>query len=110
MLGTKLESILLSWACTTGEMRNHMAVCAHYDGNKSHPVESMTLFGRMATNVQCNNNSCDNQEDGYLIFPIDGITLKIRCGYDVVHCGLKQTVHLADNTRNSCNWSMVHGP
>ena len=35
---TPMESKLLSWACSTGEMRNHQAVKTHFDGNKSHPV------------------------------------------------------------------------
>ena len=47
---SKLESKILSWACSTGEMRNHMSVRAHCNGNKCHPVETMTLFGRVAVN------------------------------------------------------------
>ena len=26
------------------------------------------------------------------------------------NCSLKKTIHLADNSRNTCNWSRVHGP
>ena len=76
---TALESKLLSWACSTGEMRNHMTVCAHYDGNKSHPVESINLFGRVATNVEQTLDSIRRLEAGYLILPLDGVTIKIRC-------------------------------
>ena len=43
---SRLESKLLSWACSTGEMCNHQAVKTHFDGN-SHRVETMSLFGRL---------------------------------------------------------------
>ena len=108
---SKLESKLLSWACCTGEMRNHQAVKSHYDGNTSHPVESMSLFGRLPVNMR--NVSVDyvkEMAEGYLLLPLEGLTIKIKCGYDLMHCSLKSTLHLADNTRNSCNWSRVHGP
>ena len=49
---TPLESKLLSWACSTGEMRNHESVKTHFDGNKSHPVETMSLFGRVSINAK----------------------------------------------------------
>ena len=108
---TKLEAKLLSWACSTGEMRNHQAVKTHFDGNKSHPVETMTLFGRLPINVK--NLSVEylsTMESGYLILPLEGVTIKMNCGNDLIHCSLKATLHLADNTRNTCNWSKVHGP
>ena len=108
---TPLESKLLSWACSTGEMRNHQAVKTHFDGNKSHPVETMSLFGR--TPVNSKNLSVDivmSMEAGYLLLPLEGVTIKVKCGYDLIHCSLKSTLHLADNSRNTCNWSRVHGP
>ena len=106
-----LDSKLLSWACTTGEMRNHQAVKAHLDGNKSHPVETMTIFGRLPTNLsEMNVNMLKQVDHGYLLLPLEGVTLKIKCGFDIVHCSLKKTLHLADNSRNTCNWSRVHGP
>ena len=49
---SELQAKLLSWACSTGEMRNHQAVKAHYDGNKSHSVETYTLFGRLSVNLR----------------------------------------------------------
>ena len=108
---SRLESKLLSWACTTGEMRNHQAVKSHYDGNKSHPVETMSLFGRLPVNMTTlTKEYVKNMEDGYLLLPVEGITLRLKCGYDLIHCSLKGTLHLADNSRNTCNWSRVHGP
>ena len=108
---SRLDSRLLSWACTTGEMRNHQAVKAHLDGNKSHPVETMTIFGRVPTNLtRMNINILEQVDYGYLLLPLEGVTLKIKCGFDIVHCSLRKTVHLADNSRNTCNWSKVHGP
>ena len=106
-----LESKLLSWACTTGEMRNHQAVKSHFDGNKSHPVETMSLFGRLPIDI--NNLNVDylsTMQPGYLILPLEGVTIKMNCGTDLIHCSLKRTLHLADNSRNTCNWTKVHGP
>jgi hypothetical protein len=47
---------------------------------------------------------------GRLMFPIDGLGLIIECGKDVIHCCLKQTLHIPDNSRNHSNWSKVHSP
>ena len=108
---TPLEAKLLSWACSTGEMRNHEAVKAHYDGNKNHPVETMTMFGRLAMNKRkFIVSDVQSMEKGYLLLPLEGLTIELRCGYDILHCSLKRTLHLADNFRNTCNWSRVHGP
>ena len=71
----------------------------------------MSIFGRLP--VDGNTLSVKNVREmkpGFLILPLEGFTLKMLCGYDLVHCRLKSTVHLADNTRNTCNWTKVHGP
>ena len=44
---TDFECVLLEYACGTGEMRNHQALHAHTDTNRSHPVESTMLFGKV---------------------------------------------------------------
>ena len=41
------EAVLLAWSCSSGEMRNHIAVHGHTDGNTSHPVETLSLFVRI---------------------------------------------------------------
>ena len=83
----------------------------HLDGNKSHPVETMTLFGRISVNLKRMNVEMMKEFDHrYLLLPLEGVTIKLRCGFDIVHCSLKKTVHLADNSRNTCNWSRVHDP
>ena len=41
------DCVLLEWCCSTGEMRNHQALTAHVDGNKSHSIETMSAFGRL---------------------------------------------------------------
>ena len=108
---TVTESKLLSWACSTGEMRNHQAVKSHFDKNKSHPVETMSMFGRLP--IDRKRLSVDYVKEmipGYLLLPLEGLTIKVLCGYDLIHCCLKSTLHLADNTRNTCNWTKVHGP
>ena len=108
---TNLEAKLLSWSCRTGEMRNHQSVKAHYDGNKCHPVETMSLFGRLPINIKnMTTQVLQNLRSGYLILPLEGVTIQMNCGTTLVHCSLKKTVHLADNTRDTCNWTRVHGP
>ena len=108
---TNFESKLLSWACSTGEMRNHQAVSAHVDGNKSHPVETMSVFGRLPIDSKTLKvEYVKEMKAAFLLLPLEGLTLKMLCGYDLVHCCLKSTVHLADNSRNTCNWTKVHGP
>jgi hypothetical protein len=44
---TDFECVLLKYACETGEKRNHQALHAHTDRNRSHPVESMMFFGKV---------------------------------------------------------------
>ena len=45
---TPFDSFLLAWGVSTGAMHNHEALCAHTDANKSHPVETLTLYPRVA--------------------------------------------------------------
>ena len=108
---TLLESVLLSWYCSTGEMRNHQATAAHVDGNTSNEIETLSLYSREsdeATLTLC--NFLNKNTDGYVYLPIDGISINYKCGKDILHCKFTNTVHLSDNTRNTVNWSKVHGP
>jgi hypothetical protein len=45
-----------------------------------------------------------------LLQPSEGIAWRLKCGYDVLHCCFKKTLHVADPTRGAKNWSYVHGP
>ena len=111
---SRFEILLLHQACTTGEMRNHQALHAHRDGNKSHLLESLSLFGRIDEHdvykVDDLSQVVDNMVDGQLYLPTIGIVLSISCCTISVHCKLKQTVHIPDLSRNMHNWSKVHGP
>ena len=105
------ESMLLAWSCTTGEMRNHEAIKAHKDGNKSHKIETLTLFGRVwPGEIDSVHNTVKQMKGGALIFPLDGVGVNYRSGRDIIHCNLKNTIHLPDDSRNLFNWSKVHGP
>ena len=110
----KFESVLLSWACTSGEMRNHEALAAHVDGNKSHFLETLSLFPRIYQNAKQVHQRSDeimgDVNSGLLIFPFEGFALKIYCGRTIINCHLKHTVHIPDNSRNTKNWSRVYGP
>ena len=109
---TLFDMILLEWACRTGEMRNHQGVSTHKDGNSSHPVESMTLFGKVEDNdVRSSTEIVNNSMvDGFVILPYHRFAWKMRCGRDVLHSSFKKTYHLPDPTRGWFNWSWVHGP
>ena len=108
------EICLLIWSCSSGEMRNHVATKAHTDGNKSHPIESLTMFARI------NPNDINDKytkayikkiiSRGYLVFPIEGLVIKFKVGIDIIHSNLKNTLHIADKSRNKINWSKVNGP
>ena len=88
-----------------------MAVHGHTDGNKSHPFETLSLFARLPLDVQ---NSMETVKmyfkDGYLYFPIDGVVVRYRIGRHIIHCNLKNTLHIPDESRNNKNWSKVTGP
>ena len=105
------ELILLEYACATGEMRNHQALACHKDGNKSHMLESMMLFGKVAAEDETNaSTQLQQMKPGFLAFPHLGLYVEMRCGIDVLHSHLKHTYHAADETRNTYNMSFVHGP
>ena len=92
-------------------MRNHIAVHGHTDGNTSHPVETLSLFARIPDGVPPTLDTVHTYfKDGYLYFPIDGIVVRFNIGKHVIHCNLKNTLHIPDKSRNDKNWSKVTGP
>ena len=108
------QAFLYDWGVSTGAMHNHEAICAHTDGNKSHPLETLTIYPRLPDCGIDGNDNCYLNSNGfvpgYLSFPIYGLNLKINCGKDIVHCSLKNTIHLPDQSRSYDNWSRVQGP
>ena len=105
------EVILLEWACSSGEMRNHEACHCHFDGNKSHFMETMWLGGKVDVKDQ---TACTTKvqamKNGKLVLPVQGLVFDIRCGSDVLHLALTNTLHIADETRDRFNFSRVQGP
>jgi hypothetical protein len=108
------ESMMLAWSTTTGQMNSHCAIHAHADGNLSHEIETMTLFGRTdpnESNVRGTSGDSDFKfKSGSLVFPLDDFVVKLSCAKMNMHCNLKNILHVPDNTRNLHNWSKVHGP
>lgn len=106
------DIVLLEWACSTGEMRNHQALAAHVDGNKSHFMEAYTVWGKVPTNEEKRGNTTIVAEmmPAKLGLPHLGLALVSRCGRDAWHLQLKNTIHAADPSRDQYNWSWVHGP
>ena len=82
------------------------------DGNTSNKIETLSLYSR--ENDETILKSCNflnKDTDGrYVYLRIDGICLGYKCGKDMLHCKFTNTVHLSDITRNTVNWSRVHGP
>ena len=48
--------------------------------------------------------------NGMLSLPQLGIALAMVPGRDVLHLQLGETIHVPDSTRDTKNWSWVHGP
>lgn len=111
LLLTDFECVLLEYACSTGEMRNHQALHAHTDRNRSHPVESMMLFGKVPEEDDRQSTTIvQAMTNGMLIQPYERLVWELRCGYDVLHSRFSATYHLSDHSRGISNWSYVHGP
>ena len=106
------DCVLLEWCCSTGEMRNHEALKVHKDANKSHPMETMQVFGRIDnTKQQLGKTSQVEQfRSAYLCCLQSMVVLRTRCGRDIWHLNFANTLHVPDATRNTHNWSWVHGP
>jgi hypothetical protein len=105
------EIVLLEWAASTGEMRNHEACHSHEDGNNSHFLETVWFGGKVDLKDQSSSTTkAKGMTSGKLVLPIQGVTLDVRCGSDLLHLSLKNTMHAADETRNRLNFSRVHGP
>ena len=107
----EFEPSMLIWSSLTGEMRNHQSMSAHVDGNKSHEIETITLYTREKEDISNEeSNLCTTFNDGFLYFPLDGLIIRYKCGYEIIHCNLTDTLHLSDLSRDIINWSRVHGP
>ena len=95
-----IQSCMVMWMCTTGEMRNHQAVACHVDGNKCHPYEIYSLFHRDGM----------DKKDGMIYLPLNNIVLQLECNNHLMVCNFKSSPHAADESRNTHNFSRVHGP
>jgi len=98
--GQCAEDCLVDWMCTTGEMRNHQALCCHSDKNKNNPMEVYTLFSRYGI----------EKKDGFLYLPLDNVVLKLFRDEQIMICNISNTPHVPDSRRNTNNFSKVHGP
>jgi hypothetical protein len=108
---TDLDCILLQYACRVGEMRNHIALAAHKDGNRCHAVKTMMLFGKIPGNAKGGvTKLAESLESGRLYLPFEMMALELRCGIDVLHCSFVNTYHVPDAMRGMNNFSFVHGP
>eukprot|EP00986_Skeletonema_menzelii_P011033 scaffold5549_cov109-Skeletonema_menzelii.AAC.3 len=98
-----IEDALIRWMTSTGEMRNHQQLPCHTDSNKSnkeHPVELYSIHKRVDS----------QQGHGFLYFPLQNFCLRVMADKNVVVCNLSHSPHAPDKSRNTDNWSRVHGP
>jgi hypothetical protein len=106
----EFERVLLEYACGTGEMKNFQQLYSHKDGNASHLVETMTVFGRVPCNETADATSIvKGMEPALLVLPYQQLVCKLKAG-DVLHCKFIATYHVPDCSRNTANYSCVHGP
>ena len=99
-MGATIEDCLVQWMVTTGEMRNHQALAVHVDGNRSNPLEIYSIFHRIGV----------TRKNGMLYLPLDNACIEMKCDEHVAVCSLRRTPHVPDKTRNTHNFSKVHGP
>ena len=68
----------------------------------------MMLFGKVPAGTKANPTRYVKQmKKGYLSLPLLGIAIEIECGRDVLHLQLANTMHAADTSRNTQNFSSV---
>jgi hypothetical protein len=105
------ERVLLEYACGTGEMKNFVQLGSHVDGNRSHLVETMTVFGRVPHNdSRSNSDIVSEMKPALLLLPYQKLVCKLVPGRDILHCKFLASHHLPDYSRNNQNYSCVHGP
>jgi hypothetical protein len=108
---SNVERALLEYACGTGEMKNFQQLYCHKDGNESHLVETMTVFGRVPKNDHWDPATIvDDTKPALLVLPYQKLVCNLQCGCDVLHCKFVNTYHVPDHSRNTSNYSCVHGP
>jgi hypothetical protein len=107
------DMLLLEYACGTGEMRNHQALATHPDENKSHHQETMNLIGRVEeSDTRTHDEIAKKMREeraGSLVLPHKGMCAHLEPGCPV-HLQLASTMHAPDRSRDSLNWTRVHGP
>ena len=69
-------------------------------------METLSLFPKLHSNF----SNAGMFKDGYVLFPLNGFSIKLTCGRTIMNCMLRKTIHLPDYSRNTHNWSKVHGP
>lgn len=80
------------------------------DKNGGHFLENMSLFG-LVTPEDAGIPSSEfveklsNEQRGTLCFPLNGLLLDIECGRDGLCMQLKNSIHLADKSRGTTNFS-----
>ena len=94
------EDIVLKWMTGTGEMRNHEAMACHKDCNNSHGDEILSLFHRHGK----------TKRNGLIYFPHLNFVLGLEGNKNTVVCLLKASLHVPDPSRNTHNFTKVHGP
>ena len=94
------EDIVFKWTTGTGEMRNHEAMTCHNDGNKSHADKIFLLFHRYGK----------TKKNGLIYFPLLNFVLGLEVNKNTVVCRLKDTLHVLNPSRNTHNFTKVHGP
>ena len=69
------------------------------------------MFGRVPMDyLHSSAQAVLEMKEGLLCFPLLGFAVEVQCGRDILHLQLADTMHLADGSHDTDNWSWVHGP
>jgi hypothetical protein len=99
---TFFDSVLLEWACSSDVWCNMQAMNAHTDGGGK--FESLTLDGTTAS-TEGGAALAKSLVPGLISLPMHAVQLQLDPGRTVIHAQFQRTVHVADNTRNSVNYT-----
>ena len=100
--------VLLEYACSGMEYRNHQPVAAHMDGNPNHFLESMILLPVVATNEERSSSRIAREAPkGILCCPLRGVAFEITSGRDALQLQFENTIHCSDSERGKKTVSVV---
>ena len=109
---TEWEYLLLKHCFSLYETINHQACAAHNDGAGD---ETLALYGRPSADESLDDfglleQSDDGSNDGHLGLLNDGIAIRLIANHMELHATMDDTLHVADLSRNTRNFTTTKHP